>query len=311
MNNLLISVIVPVYNAETYLHRCIDSILSQTFTDFELILVDDGSIDGSGKICDEYALLDKRIRVFHKENGGVSSARNLGLCYAKGKWINFVDADDWILEDALLILINKISEDIDVIITETKNNELISGDEFARGLLVYKYSTTLWGKLYRRTIIEDSQALKIPRYIAIGEDWLGNVRIGLIAKKVICLNMCIYMYNYNPNSAMRTQRFSLEYEEIFMKEMENILSNRLEEMRESWFLFRLYALERLITNKVDFSYSIGWISKLLEEKINFHLILKDRIIKSIHNVDFCRLYLLVERLLKNSLAFINKNNKMY
>lgn len=91
-----ISVIVPVYNVEKYLRCCVDSILAQTFTDIEVILVDDGSTDSSGAICDEYAQKDSRVRVFHKENGGVSSARNLGLDEAKGKWIAFVDSDDYI-----------------------------------------------------------------------------------------------------------------------------------------------------------------------------------------------------------------------
>lgn len=96
-----ISVIVPVYNTEKYLHRCIDSILAQTFTDFELLLIDDGSKDSSGKICDEYAAKDSRVRVFHKENGGVSSARNLGLDNAQGEWIAFVDSDDQTLPNLL------------------------------------------------------------------------------------------------------------------------------------------------------------------------------------------------------------------
>ena len=84
-----ISVIVPVYNSEKTLARCVDSILSQTFSDFELLLVDDGSTDSSGKMCDDYALKDHRVHVFHKKNGGVSSARNLGLDHANGKWIAF------------------------------------------------------------------------------------------------------------------------------------------------------------------------------------------------------------------------------
>lgn len=96
-----ISVIVPVYNAERYLHRCVDSILSQTFSNFELLLINDGSKDSSGAICDEYAAKDPRVRVFHKENGGVSSARNLGLDNACGEWIAFVDSDDWISENYL------------------------------------------------------------------------------------------------------------------------------------------------------------------------------------------------------------------
>lgn len=94
MNNPKVSVIVPVYNVEKLLQRCIDSILAQTFTDFELLLIDDGSKDKSGEICDEYAAKDSRIRVFHKQNGGVSTARNLGIDKAQGEWIYFVDSDD-------------------------------------------------------------------------------------------------------------------------------------------------------------------------------------------------------------------------
>ena len=104
MNTPKISVIVPVYNVEQYLPRCIDSILDQTFTDFELLLIDDGSKDKSGEICDNYAKKDSRIRVFHKENGGVSSARNLGLYNAKGKYIAFIDADDWVENEYLRIM---------------------------------------------------------------------------------------------------------------------------------------------------------------------------------------------------------------
>lgn len=96
-----ISVIVPVYNTEQYLHRCIDSVLAQTYQDFELLLIDDGSKDSSGAICDEYAVGDSRVKVFHKENGGVSSARNVGLDHARGEWITFVDSDDYIEENFL------------------------------------------------------------------------------------------------------------------------------------------------------------------------------------------------------------------
>ncbi|MDT6814838.1 glycosyltransferase, partial [Enterococcus faecium] len=94
-----ISIIVPVYKVEKYLRKCVDSILAQTFTDFEVILVDDGSPDNSGKICDEYAEKDNRVRVIHKENGGLSSARNAGIDVARGKYLGFVDSDDYIDED--------------------------------------------------------------------------------------------------------------------------------------------------------------------------------------------------------------------
>lgn len=97
MNKPMISVIVPVYNAEKYLQRCVDSILKQSFTDFEVLLIDDGSHDRSGELCDEYGDKDNRVRVFHKENGGVSSARNVGLDNALGDWLAFVDSDDTFL----------------------------------------------------------------------------------------------------------------------------------------------------------------------------------------------------------------------
>lgn len=96
-----ISVIVPVYNVEKYLSRCIESILAQTFTDFELLLIDDGSKDASSKICDEFAKTDARIKVFHTENRGVSTARNLGIKEASADWICFVDSDDWVEETFL------------------------------------------------------------------------------------------------------------------------------------------------------------------------------------------------------------------
>ena len=111
-----ISVIVPVYNTEQYLHRCIDSILAQTYTDFELLLIDDGSKDNSGKICNEYAAKDSRVRVFHKENGGVSSARNIGLDNAKGGWISFVDSDDWISTEYLENLFNAVDNTVDLVV---------------------------------------------------------------------------------------------------------------------------------------------------------------------------------------------------
>ena len=97
-----ISIIVPIYNSEKYLQRCIDSILSQTFNDYELILINDGSSDNSGNICDKYEKEDHRIKVFHKENGGVSSARNLGIDNAKGEWVAFIDSDDQLDRDYLL-----------------------------------------------------------------------------------------------------------------------------------------------------------------------------------------------------------------
>ncbi len=135
--NELISVIVPVYNVAKYLPRCIESILRQTYPHFELILVDDGSPDKSGKICDKYAQKDARIRVIHKENGGVSSARNAGLDVAQGEYISFIDSDDWVREDYLeKLLAPMLKYDVQMVVggIETRNF-LIGRNDMQEGML--------------------------------------------------------------------------------------------------------------------------------------------------------------------------------
>ncbi len=123
----MISVIVPIYNAEKTLHRCVDSILAQTHTDFELLLVNDGSKDNSGVICDEYARKDSRVRVFHRENGGVSSARNLGLDNMRGEWVTFVDSDDYIGCEYLSVFVQDLSVDLvlNTSVVNANNNSFV------------------------------------------------------------------------------------------------------------------------------------------------------------------------------------------
>ena len=110
MKNPLISVIIPIYNVEKYLRKCIDSVLAQTYTKLEIILVDDGSLDNCGKICDEYAEKDERVKVIHKKNGGLSSARNYGLEVARGEYISFIDSDDWVAPTFIEILLKTLQE---------------------------------------------------------------------------------------------------------------------------------------------------------------------------------------------------------
>ena len=110
MNKPMISIIVPVYNVESYLADCVDSITAQTFKDIEIILVDDGSPDSCGQICDDYAKTDKRIRVIHKQNGGLSDARNAGIQLASGRYLGFIDSDDYIATDMFERLYNSIIE---------------------------------------------------------------------------------------------------------------------------------------------------------------------------------------------------------
>lgn len=162
----MISVIVPVYNVEPYLRKCLDSIINQTYRDLEILIIDDGSTDNSGRICDEYRS-DDRVRVFHTENHGLSAARNLGLDNANGEWIGFVDSDDWIEPDMYEGLIKRAEESrADVVecgslfeypTKTTKHSavqSLIPETESVSSLLKGKVSTLVWNKIYNRKLFD-------------------------------------------------------------------------------------------------------------------------------------------------------------
>lgn len=159
----MISIIVPVYNVEPYLRKCLDSIVGQTYLDLEILLIDDGSTDYSGKICEEYAELDERIKFFHTENQGLSAARNLGLDYAKGEYIGFVDSDDWIESDMYEVLLKRAEEtEADVaecgIFVEhperteiiARQNKVIDGKEALARLLSNSLLSAIWNRLWKR-----------------------------------------------------------------------------------------------------------------------------------------------------------------
>lgn len=209
-----ISVIVPVYNAQPYLHRCIDSILSQTFTDFELLLVDDGSTDQSGAICDEYARKNSRIKVFHKVNGGVSSARNWGLDNAKGEWVTFVDSDDWLKSTYLHGLISFAKKKIDLIISYPETNsqakvvkpkvytpKWVITSDFADLFVLYDINvyTTSWAKLYKLTLIQ-SNGIRFNEKITMGEDTVFFYTYLLVSSNIYVSNIVGYCYHNTPDS---------------------------------------------------------------------------------------------------------------
>ena len=186
-----LSIIIPIYNTESYLPRCLDSILSQSYTDFELLLVDDGSTDNSCAICEAYAQKDTRIKVFHKENGGICAARNTGLDYAQGEWIYLVDSDDELIPEGLRTLIDCISDDVDVVMggyeqydldgnlieTEKKHATLTLSRRdsllvlFPEQSIHYSYLGYVWIRLFRNRIIQD-HALRFDTSIRIKEDAL-------------------------------------------------------------------------------------------------------------------------------------------
>ena len=181
-DEVLVSVIVPVYNVKGYLRRTVDSLLSQTYRNFELLLIDDGSTDGSAEICDNYEHKDDRIRTIHKQNGGVSSARNCGLQNAKGEYICFVDSDDWVKEGYISDLVMYMKDDIDFVMSDfmytngayeyvPNVKEAIVGDIEVlfpdRNSLKNCYAP--YGKLFKRKLIVDKE-ICYNTFIHNGED---------------------------------------------------------------------------------------------------------------------------------------------
>ena len=222
---MFFSIIVPVYNMEKYMRECIDSIIGQDCEDYELILVDDGSKDESGKICDEYAKVFDRIRVIHKENGGLASARNAGLEVAKGKWIFFIDSDDFIEKETLAFLkntvqknkadlytfnlckVNENGEEIDKEIHNIENyTEQIKKTENAKfiydRMLMYKVGWEAWVQLFNRELINRYNLRFEDTSKVFAEDLLFSLEYCTCIKKVYYICNFIYCYRQIESSIM-------------------------------------------------------------------------------------------------------------
>ena len=235
-----ISIIIPVYNVSKYIDKCIESVLNQTYSDFELILVDDGSIDDSGIICDKYELIDHRVQVCHKKNEGVSVARNIGISMSQGKWVTFIDGDDFVAETYLAGLVKPIIKNSDIefvhggctnyfvdtdsfhpeqvytdVVSENKQHIL---DEF-RGLVV--------SKLFLREIIAENNLYFNPA-ISIGEDMIFTMQYLSLVKKYAFVSENGYYYRRHNTSATRRTSYDyrqkLEYYRTFLSEYQNYIN---------------------------------------------------------------------------------------
>lgn len=212
-NNVSISVIVPVYNCEKYLEKCINSILSQSFEDFELILINDGSTDSSLEICKKYSYLDNRIVLINQKNMGVSNTRKKGITLAKGNYICFIDSDDYIDKDSLKILFKNINESsVDIVCCNSINfgknakgpinikyDEIIKDKEriYNDYFLNFRYTCTLWGKLFNKKIL-DNLVFPNMRY---AEDTFLMLKIFDRIKNIKLIKYCGYNYRIQPQSA--------------------------------------------------------------------------------------------------------------
>ncbi len=226
MAEILISVVVPVYNADKYLHSCIETILSQSFTDYELILVDDGSTDKSPEICDEFARNDNRVSTFHTINSGSSAARNFGLSKAKGMYVAFVDSDDWVEKDYLESMFKALEDnDADVVISSyyrnvgkkqiTEKNVSHATDKsgWILGFLYNQVHAGLWNKLVKRSLfLENGITFPKSNYY---EDMVVSAKLIASASRIVYCNIPTYHYRvintsqtYDHGSAKRLKLYN-------------------------------------------------------------------------------------------------------
>lgn len=261
MNNPKISIISPVYNVEKYICRCVDSIIAQTFTDWELILVDDGSPDTSGTICDQYASQDSRIRVIHKQNGGVSAARQTGLDASQGEYVIHADPDDWVEPTMLEELYAKAkAEDADMVICDYYTNsgdsqsyirQLVSEDPYTtmrRILCGEGVLGALWNKLIKRFVFLENNIRFYPN-INFCEDLLVCVQILKNCEiKIAYHNRALYHYYINAQSITCTPK-----RELFINKMcfENVVLKILNDNNQ------IEILDRFILRRLQsYSYTI-------------------------------------------------------
>ena len=252
-----VTIIIPIYNAEAGLRRCVDSVLNQRFTDFELLLVDDGSQDASGSICEEYGKKDPRVQVIHKENTGVSDTRNLGIQRARGEFIQFLDSDDWITPDATSLMVRAAQESgCGMVITDfyrvigdrvshkgdIEKDGVLTLEEFAGFMMENPadfYYGVLWNKLFRRELIE-RYALAMDKTISWCEDFMFNLEYLRHTERIYALRVPVYYYVKTKGSlvsqglslakTIRMKRMVFEYYHDFYKAVlteEDYEKNRL------------------------------------------------------------------------------------
>lgn len=261
----LISIIVPVYNVENYIDECIHSIINQSYENIEVILVDDGSTDNSGSLCEKFSLIDSRIVTLHKENGGLSDARNYGITHSNGEYIMFVDSDDVIDKDIVKVLYNLTQKDkeIDVSVCGLKrfNDEnspkfinrdryyiLDKEDSLKEFLYQKKISTSSCGKLYRRSVIKNIFFIKNQRF----EDNEFIFKVLLNVDKVIVSESDLYAYRYRQNSITTSSFDEKDFDIIDIgKKVTGITNNLNENLRIAGITYQCTNCLRIYLNISD------------------------------------------------------------
>lgn len=259
------SIIVPVYRVEKYLNKCVDSVLCQTFEDFELILVDDGSPDNCGKICDSYESADSRIKVVHKENGGLSSARNAGLDIATGKYIIFLDSDDFWKDndalknicsnlavtkaDVLIFLAQRYYEETgnttDILNSKSNRNNVINCDKYSAISYMLQnniYKAAAWNKVVKKTLIDNHNMRFKEGRLSEDMDWCGDLLV--YSQSFDLYNKAFYQYRQQRvGSITRANNKKLIEDKLYMCEKGLSQSNAIKDINLSILVASYYAYE--------------------------------------------------------------------
>ncbi len=323
-----ISVIVPVYNCEKYLEKCINSILSQTFDDLELILINDGSSDNSGKICDEFKEKDSRVKIVHQKNMGVSVARNVGLDVSEGKYIGFIDGDDYIESDMYEFLYNNIkkneaevaicgianifmknngSEKLTRQISDFSGVKVLNGEEaFSESLKSKIFSVNPVNKLFDKKLFDGK---RFPEG-KISEDAFLIPKVLLKANKVVCSSDIKYYYIRHENSITTSNFFDKDWNvtEAYLNHLNTVKKHYPKLIKEAEFRYiwsYTYVLDKMIVsknkvNKSDYDKALKFIRKNIFKIIfNPYFSLKRKIVSCV--------LMMNENLYKKLIIKVNKN----
>ena len=252
-----ISVIVPIYNVEPYIRKALDSIINQTYKNLEIILVDDGSPDNCGKICDEYALKDKRIKVLHIKNSGPAVARNAGLDIATGEFIGFIDPDDFFELDMYETLYNAITKTNAGLVvcnwykgyegnweknTNFPNKEILTSNEAFEAFYNYMF---VWNKLYRKEVVGNLRQIE-----TYAQDVYYTFNTFKRIEKVVCIDKCLCYYRMNPTSRQHTKKFKknfLEFLKVSDMEMEYAQEQGLFDLKNKLHKSRLHIVSQWLS----------------------------------------------------------------
>ena len=294
-----ISVVVPVYNAGKYIEDCINSVVAQTYADWELILVDDGSTDQSGAICDKAAEKDDRIRVIHQENAGATRARANGVFSSTGEYIYFLDADDTIENDTLEQMVSLFADDIDLVMSDCEKEMSMDKTEYAEGLLKHCFWFACM-KLYRRSLF-DEYVFATPRYFRTGEDFLMQLRtLKNMRGKVLCDTAPKYHYREVATSVSRTFVPTMEYEISMMQQVNAIVASLpfSERLVRANLKFQLTWLGGMIGFQYPIPFKDKWVVDLVEESKKYKLSMRERIAVKSVTIPVFRCILIAEKKLR-------------